>query len=203
MTRVCRAGVLLLCSALVVLSSSAIGAQPPAELKEIEAYRLTPEGLRKVIAVNRTLVQEMLKDPKLQQAMTLRQEIERLHDKDELSAAEDARLNDLEQRMEQLEQEAANPLGGDVQSLAEMEARIRTYPPMMQALQREDLAPREYATFWLVFLQAAVVHGFQQSGMLKALPAGVHPENVKFIAEHASDIEAMQKEFEALGARQP
>jgi hypothetical protein len=37
--------------------------------------------------------------------------------------------------------------------------------------------------------------------MLKKLPADVNPENVQFIADHEAEIEAMQKEFEALGKR--
>jgi hypothetical protein len=64
------------------------------------------------------------------------------------------------------------------------------------------MAPREYAKFWLAFIQAAFAHGFKKSGMLKELPPDVNPENVRFIDEHAAEIEAMQKEFQALGRKQ-
>lgn len=184
----------------------AIGAQAPSadakeDAKEIESYRLTAGALEKVINVNRALIQAMMTDPSLQKSLALRAEIEALSRKDNLTEAEEARLEALETQMEQLE-DAVNPLGGDATSLGEMEARIRKFPPMMRALERESMTPREYATFWLAFMQAAFVHSFQKSGMLKEPPPGVNMANVQFIADHAEEIEAMQKEFEALGRGQ-
>lgn len=191
------------CAALVLgLVAPAPALQTAAETKEIEAYRLTPGALQKVIAVNRAVVQALMADPSMRQALKLRQEIEALQGKDELTEADEKRLEELEGRLEQLDDQMMNPLGGEARSLGEMEARIRTYPPLVQALEREGMSPREYATFWLVFVQAAFAHGFQKAGMLKELPAGVSPENVRFIGEHEAEIQAMQKEFEALGAGQ-
>jgi hypothetical protein len=190
--------------ACVLSSLSAAGQaaqEPTADAREIEAYRLTAGALKKVVNVNRAMVQEMLKDPSFARSLKLRAEIEALSRKETLTGAEEARLETLEEEMERLEDEA-NPLGGDATSLAEMEARIRKFPPMMRALEREAMAPREYATFWLAFMQAAFVHNFQKSGMLKEPPPGVSMDNVQFIADHAEEIEAMQKELEALG-RQP
>jgi hypothetical protein len=80
-----------------------------------------------------------------------------------------------------------------------MEARMRKYPPLVQALQREGIAPREYAKFWLAFIQAMFAQGFQKSGLIKELPKDINADNVKFVADHAAEIEAMQKELEALG----
>lgn len=195
--------VLLLCTCLVLPGSPRdAAAQSQNDTKEIEAYRLTLPALRKVVAVNRVVVQEMLKDPAAKEAMTLRQEYEALQEKDDLTPADEKRIEELERRLESLDDDMVNPLGGEAKSLSEMEARIRKYPPLVQALQREGMTPREYATFWLAFVQAAFAHGFQKSGMLKELPAGVNADNVKFVAEHAAEIEALQKEFEALG-RQP
>lgn len=201
MTRVRRFSLPLACS-LLVLAAPLLHAQAPSvDAKEIEAYRLTSGALKKVVNVNRAMVQEMRKDPDMARSLNLRAEIEALSRKDDLTAAEEARLEALELEMERLDDEV-NPLGGESTSLAEMEARIRRFPPMMRALEREGMAPREYATFWLAFMQAAFVHGFQKSGMLEKAPPGVNMENVRFIAEHAEEIEAMQKELEAIG-RQP
>jgi hypothetical protein len=194
-----RLSVLSVASAFLLLPVPVVGMQtPPGDVKEIEAYRLTPGALRTVVNVNREMVREMTSDPRYAKSLKLRAEIEALSRRDNLTEAEEARLHTLEEEMERLEDEV-NPLGGDAASLAEMEARIRRFPPLMRSLEREGMTPREYATFWLAFMQAAFVHGFQKSGMLKELPRGVSPENVQFIADHASEIEAMQKELEAIG----
>ena len=190
--------VLALAVSLPMPAASRAQRQDPADLKEIEAYRLTEPALKKVIAVNRSMVQEILKDPKARQAITLRQELERLEEKDDPTPADETRMDDIRKRLEQLDA-AVDPLGGDASSLAEMEAQMAKYPPMAAALAREGMTPREYATFWLAFMQAAFVHGFQKSGLLKELPPGVSPENVQFIADHGAEIDAMQKELEALG----
>ena len=170
-----------------------------ADAKEIASYRLTSAALAKVVNVNRAMLIQMQQDPKVQEALKVDKAIEALEAKDELTEAEQKQLDALRERQDQLEDSADNPLGGDTKSLGEMEARIKEYPPLMQALQKEGMAPREYAKFWLAFIQAAFVQGFKKSGMLKEIPAEVNPENVKFIEEHAAEIEAMRKEFEALG----
>jgi hypothetical protein len=188
-----------------MVESTAYAAQVvmDADSKEIATYRLTSAALSKVIAVNRALVQQMMQDPKIKEVMKVAAEIDALEKKDALSEADDKRLEELRALQEQLEDSTDNPLGGDARSLTEMEARIRKYPPLLQALEKEAMLPRDYAKFWLAFIQAAFVHGFQKSGMLKELPPDVNPENVKFMEEHASEIEAMQKEFEALGRKKP
>ena len=169
------------------------------DMKEISSYRLTMEGLKKVAAVNRAMAQRMMQDPKVREAMKIDAELKALSDKDEPTEADQKRIEELEAKKEQLEESVDNPLGGESRTLAEMEARIRTYPPMLQALQREGMAPREYAKFWLAFIQAAFAQGFQKAGMLKELPPEVNVENVKFVAEHEAEIKAMQQEFEQLG----
>ena len=180
--------------------ASARPAQSDADSKEIAAYRLTLDALAKVTNINRTMVQQMMKDPKLQESARINEELDGLSEKDELTEADEKRMEELSARMEQLE-DVSNPLGGDAKSLSEMEARMKKYPPLMQALAREGMTAREYAKFWLAFIQAAFAHGFQKSGMLKELPPDVNKENVKFIAEHEAELQAMQKELEALGKK--
>jgi hypothetical protein len=201
MTRIPRCVVFTLTFALLESTTYAGQQTMDADSKEIASYRLTSAALSKVITVNRALVQQMMEDPKIKEAMKVATEIEALEKKDELSEVDDKRLEELRALQEQLEDSTDNPLGGDAKSLTEMEGRIRKYPPLLRALEKEAMSPRDYAKFWLAFIQAAFVHGFQKSGMLKELPPDVNPENVKFMEEHAAEIEAMQKEFEALGKK--
>ena len=169
------------------------------DAKEIASYRLTIDGLKKMMNVNRLLVQQMMQDPKVKEAMKVEAELDALQKKDDPTEADQKRIEALEARKEELESTIDNPLGGgEARTLSEMEAQILKHGPMRQALQAQGMAPREYAKFWLAFIQASFAHGFQKSGMLKQLPADINAENVKFVADHEADIQAMTKEFEAL-----
>jgi hypothetical protein len=193
---------LLLLNVCLLASPAAPGPQTlDGDAKEIRDYRLTAATLTKVININRALIQEMMQDPNVQQSLKLKAQIEALEKKDQLTEAEEKTLDELREREEQLADADDNPLGGDTKTLSEMEDRIRRYAPLMLALKREAMTPRDYGKFWLAFIQASFVQGFKKSGMLKDLPPDVNPENVKFIEDHAAEIEAMQKEFEALSKR--
>ena len=189
----------VLCSLLAVLPAFPQQPATDADTREIAMYRLTLDGLRKVMNVNRALVQQLAQDPKAREAAAIEKEIAALEEKDDLPDADQKRLDALRAKLDELEQAGENPLGGESKSLEDMEARIRSYPPLMQALKKEGMTPRDYGKFWLAFIQASFVQGFKKSGMLKELPPDVNPENVKFVEEHAAEIAAMQKEFESLG----
>jgi hypothetical protein len=182
------------------LGSAGVASQnPDPDAQEIAAYRLTEPNLKKVINVNRAVLKALMQDPKVQEGRKIDAEIDKITKKIDLTEADDKRLAELEARKEVLEDALDNPLGGDTRSLGEMEARIKKYAPMQQALETEGMGAREYAKFWMTFLQAAFAHGFQKSGMLKQLPPDINPENVKFIADHEAEIQAMQKEFDLFG----
>jgi hypothetical protein len=187
---------------LVVQPAAAATTQAKdADTKEIAAYRLTTAALRKVINANRIVAQQLMQHPNVQEARKIDDEIEALEKKDPLTAADEKRLDALRERQQQLEDSDDSPLGGESRTLDEMETRIKAYRPLLQALQSEGMTPREYARFWMAFVQASFAQGFKKAGMLKELPPEVNPENVKFIEEHTAEIEAMQKEFEVLTRR--
>lgn len=195
---------------LAVFLSTFVGAgpaaaQPPSadpDIKELSSYRLTKPTLDKVVNVNRAMVRAMMQDPRYEAAMKLEAAVEALGSKGALTDEEADRLEELEAKQDEMADDIDNPLGGDSKTLAEMEARIKKFPPLMQALQKEGLTAREYGKFWMAFIQAAFAQGFQKAGMLKELPPDINPENVRFIEEHAAEIAALQKEFEALERKQ-
>ena len=188
-----------------------------ADDKELAAYTLTMPTLKKVVAAMRTMVEEMSQDPRYQRMMKLEddidaaeKELEKLQSKDELTKAEEARVEALNAQLEKLNAEkeqqeekleAENPMRNP-QTLDDMERGIRAFPPMARALAREGLSPREYAKFMLAMMQAGMVYGFSQGKVDYAkLPPGINPANIKFVAEHKAELDAMQKEFEAMGKR--
>ena len=166
----------------------------------------------------RALSQEMMNDPKYQRLMkfdeqieALEKQLEPLQAKDEPTKADEAKMESLleqiEKAREQKEQaeEAMSddtPNMNDAQTLDDMERSIAQFGPMARALKREGLSPRDYAKFTLAMLQAGMIEGFSQGKVDYAkLPAGVNPENIKFIAAHKAELDAMQQEFEAMGKR--
>jgi predicted RNase H-like nuclease (RuvC/YqgF family) len=202
----------------VVATSTPLVAQSKADEKELAAYTLTLPTLKKVVAAMRAMSQEMMNDPKYQQLMkfdeqieALEKELEPLQAKDEPTEADEAKMESLleqiekaRERKEQAEEAMSTDSPGmnNAQTLDDMERAFAQIGPMARALKREGLSPREYAKFTMAMLQAGMIHGFSQGKVDYAkLPAGVNPANVKFIAEHKAELDAMQQEFAAMGKR--
>jgi hypothetical protein len=186
---------------LVTTMPGAPVAQDPqlaaADAKELASYRLTMETVQKVQTATRAMITALRNDPKFQRQLKVEAEIEALRKKDELTEAEQQRLLALEEEKEQLEESTDLNLGSAT-SLDEMEASLKKSPVVANALAQAGLAPREYGTFIMAMIQASMAAGFRKAGMIKELPKGVNPENVKFVEEHEAELKAMQAEFEAL-----
>lgn len=202
----------------VAATSTSLLAQSKADEKELAAYTLTLPTLKKVVAAMRAMSQEMMNDPKYQQLMkfdeqieALEKELEPLQAKDEPTEADEAKMEGLleqlekaRERQEQAEEAMStdSPDMSDAQTLDDMERSLAKIGPMARALKREGLSPREFAKFTMAMLQAGMIHGFSQGKVDYAkLPAGVNPENVKFITAHKAELDAMQREFAAMGKR--
>ena len=199
----------------LLVSASPVLAQSNADEKELASYTLTMATLNKVVAATRAMSKEMLNDPKFQQLKkfddqiaALEKELDALTEKDELGKAEEARLESLDAQLEKAREakdqaeeamSACAPNMSNAQSLDDMERGIAAIAPMARALKSAGLAPREYAKFTMAMLQAGMIHGFSQGKVDYAkLPAGVNPENIKFIEAHKAELDAIQKEFAAL-----
>ena len=193
-------------------------AQSKGDEKELAAYTLTLPTLKKVVAAMRAMSEEMMNDPKYKLLMkfdaqidALEKELEPLQAKDEPTEAEQAKMESLAEQIQKArdskeQAEEAMSIDGanmnNAQTLDDMERSIAQVAPMARALKREGLSPRDYAKFTLAMLQAGMIHGFSQGNVDYAkLPAGVNPENIKFIAAHKAELDAMQQEFAAMGKR--
>lgn len=213
-----RALASLLAITLTLTTPVPLLAAQTADEKELAAYVLTMPTLNKVMAAMRVMAQEMRKDPKYQQLMkfdadieAVEKQLEPLQAKDETTPAEDKKIESLLEQVEKLREqkeqaeEAMSELVpmGNMRSLDDMERGMAKFPPMVRALKSQGLSPREYAKFMMVMLQAGMIYGFSQGKVDYAkLPAGVNPENIKFIIAHKAELDAMQKEFATLGKQQ-
>lgn len=231
----------------VLLFAPLAGAQTDADMRELRAYRLTMAAVRQVDAATVAMAAEMKKDPKYQEFLKLEAQIsaleqkgapteaeqklaadiEALESKEEWTDAEAARLEQLREQLDALEQRRAGRTEADearleqlreqrdaleaavgpglekAESLSDWEAAIRQYPPMARALRAAGMSPRDYAKFWLSMLGAGMVAGLKMAGHMQAMPKEVadvvSAENVKFVEQHAAELTALQKKWEALG----
>ena len=198
------------CAAPIALAGLVVSAPllvPPllhaqdADTREVAAYLLTEPTLQKVAAAHRQLAAAMKADPRVVRIAKLKAEKKQLEAKDQLTDAEQARLDALETEIASAEDALQNPLE-NAKTLHDVEANIAKQPLLAGALQGAALAPREYATFMLALVQASLVHGLQKSGMAKEIPADVkkqlNVENVKFVAAHEAEIGRMMAELRAV-----
>lgn len=195
---------------MIVTAVAPSNAQSPgfsaADSKELASYRLTMETTKKVYGMMRSILQDMEGDPKFQALKKTKADIEALSKKDELTDAESERLEKLRTLAEEQQEALDNQVGDGMnlngaQNLNDMERAIKANPQFMTALNKAGLTPRDYSKFMLASMMAAMVAGFQKSGVIKELPPDlkeVHPDNVKFMVEHEAELAAMQKEMESL-----
>jgi hypothetical protein len=192
----------LVTTALPVSAASLRSAlrQQSDDRKAVAAYRLTKPTLDKVVLVMRAGQEEARKDPQVAELERVERDIAALEDKlqkSDLSAAERERLIKLEATRLGLARSAVRD-EASASSIDELAEKVQKNPATAAALTRAGLTAREYATFMATFIHAALAHSLQQAGM-PTLPEGVNPENVKFIAAHEAEVEAIQKEFQLFG----
>ncbi len=178
-----------------ILSAGASAQTMGPDEKELAAYRLTLPTVRKVAAVMKAFADEAAQDPRAKVLAKIKTEIEELGKKDELTEAEQAKIDKLHERRQALEEEAANSPdrdGNNAKTLDEMEAQVRKHPAALRALASQGLTPREYAKATMALLLASMVEGFSQGKAdLEKLPPGVNPENVKFVRENKTELETI------------
>ena len=183
-------------AAIVGISASNAFAQAVgADEKELAAYRLTLPTVRKVAAVIKTVADEAAQDPRAKEMAKINEEIEELGKKEELTEAEQARLDKLTERRDALEQQNDDSDAGssnNAQTLDEMEARVKRHPAAVRALAREGLTAREYAKATMALMFASMVEGFSEGKAdLAKLPPGVNPENVRFVRENKAELDVI------------
>ena len=185
---------------LLLVTPAAVLAQAPGpndpDYKEVVAYRLTVATMNKVMQAQRDLADAMKEDPRFIKVEGLKAEIEKLREKDDMTEADEARLEKLEEEMNQAKGiDSSND--NNARTLSQMAAAINDVPAARAALAGAGLDAREYTKFSLVAMQAGMIAGMMKAGVVKELPkelAGtVSMENVKFMQEHEAEVEAFAK----------
>ena len=198
MTTWCALTVFLSFNLASTPQSAAVKAESAADMKELSSYTLTMETLNKVDRAMRAAFVEIKKDPKFAEALKIEAELETLKKKDELTEAEEKRVEDLSRRLETINSNDAMDMS-DAQTIGQMAGKVEKFAPMMAGLRSAGLTAREYAKFMMAVLQAGLTAGLQKSGVLKEIPPGTNPANVKFMLDHEADFAKMQAAWAAMG----
>jgi hypothetical protein len=177
-------------------------AENDPDIAEIAQYRLTTATLQKVTVATHAMAQALAADPKYKDLMAAQKELNALHAKEEPTEAEQKRIEELETKVETMQQSLdADKNGGkneDAKTIDDMVRMMGKIPHMNDSLQAAGLAPREYAKFVLVTMQASFAAAFKKSGQLKELPPGMLAENVQFVVDHEAEIKKMNDEMQML-----
>lgn len=187
---------LLAVALTVTLAHDAAARTQTADEKALAAYRLTMPNVKKAMAVMVGLAEEASRDPKVQELQKLQAQIKAFENKDEITDADQAQLEKLVEREEALDEEIEreNPVSWNQDTITKMEAAIKQHPAALRVMTREGITPRDFAMTTMALLLASMAEGFSQGKLdLAKLPAGINPENIKFIRENKAELEAIQK----------
>jgi hypothetical protein len=194
--------VLALCLFAAPLAAQTIPGTDDPDFKEVVAYQLTMPRVQKMMQATRNFAEAIKNDPRFKRQQAIEAELDKLREKEEPSEADGARIEKLEAELEQLENSTGFGTDNNNRTLSELAAAMNKEPLIAKALASAGVDAREYAKFMLAYMQAGMVHGMMKSGMVKEVPknlaASVNMDNVKFIAEHEQELEALMKEFEKL-----
>jgi hypothetical protein len=194
----------LLAGAALAVIAVPLGAQSVAtnDMAEMKAYRLTMDGLRKMVVAGENMARAMANDPGYKAQLALDAEIEALEKKDDLTEAESKKLDHLRAKLEELEEKNSWQSDGGGESLDEIARRVERLPVIAKAIREAGLSPREYTLVSMVTFQVMMVHGMQKEFGSKQLPpelAGtVRTENLKFVADNEAEITRLLEKMKSL-----
>ena len=196
--------VFMVLSMAVLVAGQAAGQIPGAndpDARELAAYKLTLPVLKQVVTATRNLATAAKNDPRFKRQAALKAEIKKLEDKEEMTEADDERVEKLRDELDKLD-DSIMPSANANQTLAQMDAAMRKEPAFAKAIADAGLTPREYVKFLFAYMTAGMVAGMMESGVIKDVPkelqASINMENIKFIQTHKKELEAFTKELEAM-----
>lgn len=197
------------CVLLLGCLPTPVGGAPlqSSDEQEVRAYRLTMPKLQQLAAAAAELAKLEAAHPETQALAKVQQERRRLQEKEELTDAESARLDQLNEEIDRLESDddddAEEAIAAPSQTLSDMVQRLEKVPGVAAAIRRAGLSTREFATIQLALLQASLTYGMMKASGRTTLPASVdvNPDNIKFVQQHEADIERVMKASAPPGGR--
>ena len=172
-------------------------AQADSDLQEVQSYRLSMDGIRKLTAVYKAAAAAEAKDPRRQQIAKKKAELKALESKEEPTAAEQERMAALSDEIARLEESADSDVTlNGATTLSEMARRLDAVPAFAAAVRGAGMTTREFATAQLSLLQTGIAYALLKSSPGKQPPPGVSKENLEFMRLHEQEIEALRATWE-------
>lgn len=162
-------------------------AQTASVEKEVQEYRLTMPKVQQMAAVFKAIGDLDAKAPKTAVSKA-EAELERLQAKQDPTDAELARMEALQEQIDEADEGDDDTDISDAETIADMARMIDRHPQYAAAVRQAGMTTREFATAQLAYMQAAMAYGLQKAGLLKTLPAGFNAENVKFFQQHEAEL---------------
>lgn len=175
---------------LVSVAPVAAAAQSDdADTREVRAYRLTMPKLRQLNQAGLEAQKLRAADPKTGGLARKKAELKALQEKEELTAAEEKRMDQLDREISEAEDEGDE---GDSRSLSDMVSRIQANPAYSSALRKAGLPAREAAVMMLALFQAGFTAEMLQSGAIKQIPKEANADNVKFYQANVAELKTLE-----------
>jgi hypothetical protein len=172
-------------------------AQSDRDLQEVQSYRLSMDGVRKLTAVYKAMAAAEAKDPKRQQIAKKKAERKALESKEDPTDAEQERMAALADEIARLEESADSDVSLDgATTLSDMVQRLDAVPAFAAAVRGAGMTTREFATAQLALLQTGIAYALLKSSPGKQPPPGVSKENLEFMRLHEQEIEALRARWE-------
>jgi hypothetical protein len=172
-------------------------AQADSDLQEVQSYRLSMDGIRKLTAVYKAAAAAEAKDPRRQQIAKKKAELKALESKEEPTAAEQERMSALADEIARLEESTDSDVTlNGATTLSEMARRLDAVPAFAAAVRAAGMTTREFATAQLSLLQTGIAYALLKSSPGKQPPPGVSKENLEFMRLHEQEIEALRATWE-------
>ena len=170
------------------------------DAKELAAYQLTVPALNKVLQATKNLAEAARNDPRFKKQAALKAEIKKLEQKEEPTEADQARIEQLRDELEKMQQSVLPK--SDNQTLTQMAAAMEKEPAFAQALASAGITAREYAKFLFAYMSAGMVAGMMEQGVIKEVPkelaGSMNPDNIKFVQAHKAEMQAFQETMKSL-----
>ena len=186
-----------LAATVVVFAARAGQDVSESDTRELREYRLTMPKVRQMNEAYVAFFRSLQSDPHFQALQRAREELRVLEHKDELTAADERRIEQLERQIAKAEDVGSFDVS-EQQSLSEMADAIEKRAPLAAAVRSAGLMPREFAKIQMSLLQAMFAHGFMKAGTARELPKEVPPENVAFVREHEAELKAMPRQWQGV-----
>ena len=190
--RITFVAALAMASLLCTPCAAAPASTAAQDARAVKDYKLTMAVVEKIAKANDAAKKAAAKDPKQQKLAKLEAELKALDAKDDLTEAEHERMRELEDELERGadEDDDGMDLGSGV-SLDEFARRVDGNPALAAALRSAGLSSREYATAVFALLEAGMVDGLMEQGLLKSPPPEASVHNLQFVRQNRARLTTM------------